>query len=247
MQDLTIEESEPIETERHAHLWMIENCLHLVRLRWSISNKITGGEDEDEQEIQSAPMALLSSSIVTKKICRQLETICLPGMEFDLEDFEILVAILTRLTELDLSDTNFGDSEWQSLRKHPRHLGTLRVVVLEGCLDLLSSGFLQDMLCSLPALDVFKADTIVDTDTLNDCRTWVCLGLRELKITIELKEPSSLQMFQYRISKLIKLEKCLLYRPTSGSFRMTLEGGLDKLKTLRRLRVFMRSPRGDMG
>jgi len=80
----------------------------------------------------------------------------------DKGNFLNLIDAMPRLTELYiLKATHFANDSWYLLKaRAPHHLETLRIVRAGWC--GVSSVALVDMLCSLPSLEVFQADNIVD-------------------------------------------------------------------------------------
>ncbi|KAG0045380.1 hypothetical protein BGZ83_009414 [Gryganskiella cystojenkinii] len=245
IRDLTIEEKDPDPVELEAHLWLIENSPSLERLRWVITESPMFDNDSGVliEPGLSPIMDHLASAIGPKQHCQRLEALHLPDQRFDPTAFQTVIENLVRLTELDLCRSNFSLQDWSALKEvGARHLLTIRVLKLEYCLELEGIA-VQEMLCSMPNLEVFKAGYLSDIHMENDGRPWACHGLRELSLLIDFQSTGTpsmggQRMIQSRISKLKRLEVCTLRRPRGESLRMTLGGGLESLAGLSRMRIF---------
>ncbi|KAG0041850.1 hypothetical protein BGZ83_001232 [Gryganskiella cystojenkinii] len=193
---------------------------------------------------------------------RRLEALSLPGLEFDRDDFAIVIEALSpTLQELHLNWTSFDDDTWEALRAGGLQLQTcLRILNLRHCKWLLGLT-VQDIMCTMQGLEVFSADWISDTDAVIEAsRHWVCTQMRELSIGIVLCENTTEPHILKRLSELRQLEVLNLSLPQTAvnaynewmledghepqreveddlDLKLTLEQGLDALKTLKKLRV----------
>ncbi|KAG0036089.1 hypothetical protein BGZ83_003895, partial [Gryganskiella cystojenkinii] len=168
----------------------------------------------------------------------------------------VVIEAMPRLTELDLTAGELDSAAWEVLKAQPGLLMRLKVLKLKEC-SVLDGRSIQDMLCSLPKLEVFAAESIKDIDILADDRAWVCSGLKDLKVSFLLKgdtPPSSSSpndsplsqsqnMILARLSQLTRLEKLDLnghcwsyYWTPEMALELTVEKGLDQLRTLRSLK-----------
>ncbi|GJJ72827.1 hypothetical protein EMPS_05185 [Entomortierella parvispora] len=231
LRDLTIEGTHMHRDKMKAQAWMIKQCsATLTRLYWKPKSWLRAVE-------KASPMNYVFSLIAMGQ-CPNLETLLMPGLDYSLDIFTELVKKMRRLTEIDLAATNFGFWEWTTLQTLPWHMSAIRVLHLEGCLNM-TGVIIQDMLCSLPSLESFKAGNLWDIDIIDDPRPWICKDLKELVLTIVFRtSPHPHRMIQSRLSSLLRLEICELNRPHDECFRMTLQSGLDRLGSLRRMRRF---------
>ncbi|KAG0045062.1 hypothetical protein BGZ83_009677 [Gryganskiella cystojenkinii] len=217
------------ETALEAHIWVIKQCPRLTRLRWT-STWYT---------YEREPMLWLADAIRSGSTWPRLESLDLSDQKYQVVDFATVVEALPRLKELRLSGTNFGQGSWATLQQHSRLLNGLRVLSVEG--EHLRGPTAQEILCSMPNLEIFKGSVLSDFDILCDDRPWVCQRLRELTISIELESRSSQPMILARIAALSRLEVVELFNRTRDSkkvLHLTVKDGLNQLKTLSRLRAF---------
>ncbi|KAH7046358.1 hypothetical protein BKA57DRAFT_74790 [Linnemannia elongata] len=117
---------------------------------------------------------------------QQLESLGLGLSEFRIQDLDIILnSFQSSLKELSLDATTFDEDSWTLIKDHYHgYLSTVTVLNLEDC-SLLNGSQVQDILCSITSLKVFKADYIMETDLEHDHdrgRSWVCLGLKELSL-----------------------------------------------------------------
>ncbi|KAG0045064.1 hypothetical protein BGZ83_009679 [Gryganskiella cystojenkinii] len=204
--------------------------------------------------------------------CQKLEMIALPGQYFDNKDFTTLLEHMVQISELDLARTNFGKDAWRILQEYPNHLNSILKVNLVQCEDL-STTVIHELLCCLPNLEVLIVDALVDTAlSLTDRhRPWRCRRLKELDSRIVLETVPSVgqPLLLTRLSELVSLERWvirssgfspdpLLGRPhlhphrrhrrrADDVFQLTLDKGLDYLKTFRKLRFFQSAVRVTWG
>lgn len=121
---------------------------------------------------------------------QSLSFIALAHMHFYNEDFKDLLRVMrTPLIKLHLEQTNFEKESLRILKENAMmmmsccsHVTVLRVLNLKGCEGeddyALDGVAIQDMLCTMPALQEFRAGVLRDTDILRDPREWVCLGMK---------------------------------------------------------------------
>jgi len=95
-------------------------------------------------------------------------------------------------------------ASWKVLQLEvPRYMSTLKELDLSFCRQV-NGRIVQEVLCSVPTLEVFHADYITGTD-LDNSRPWVCVGLQHLTLAFVLvSEKVRLRVF-HRLSTLTKL------------------------------------------
>jgi len=175
IRELELDTAEGME-EAYASLplFLMRKSPELKRLKWTT---------DDESEHKKEPMAILATADATELLpeCLQrLESLELPEIDFDDAGFRQVVQSIGSLTGLDLSATNFDGSHWKIFQEDmARHLETLTQVNVQECSNL-KGETVQEILCSLPNLEIFKADYIKDVNFLEDNRPWVCRRMREL-------------------------------------------------------------------
>jgi len=160
VRDLTISGMDgDLEASMQGQLWLIQHCTSLVRFRWTTRTAANF----------HGPMHRLAEAFRSGQRWKQLESLVFRG-NFFLEDLVVLMEGIVRLTELDLSHSNFDFACWDVLRrKTPHHLQSLRILHLWICHSVTGS-VVQDMLTSLPNLEDFKGTSLNDTDILSDDR-----------------------------------------------------------------------------
>lgn len=235
IQDLAIlrDNFNPDERQRDAQTqvqgWIIQQSRSLVKCDWS-----TWEFDQDKGVVKQLAERLLSSG---QDLWPQLESLRL-AQEFRGTDFAVLMDGLTRLTELRMLQTNFDDFCWNAIERNSRHLASLRTLVISKC-PLVTGKILQAMMASLPNLELLEAEMLEDKDILDDDRPWICVRLKILRVIIVLGLQESQPMILERLSRLVQLEECRLYGDDSShSLDLTLEKGLDQLRTLKQLQHF---------
>ncbi|KAG0047386.1 hypothetical protein BGZ83_007552 [Gryganskiella cystojenkinii] len=249
IQELSIRSGEDDYGEKImlAHLWVIRQCPDLLRLEWY--SKL-----DDPAE---APMRYLADEYRSGgQGWPKLESLELEGMPFCPEDLQVLAESMPRLVELDLNETLFSLDSWRALQNVPMMLTQLRVLKVQGS-DELPGSAIQEILCSLPKLEILHARKIATEDILNDNRPWVCENLRFLYLGFELNSPlpqppspsSPSAMIMSRLSKLVKLEALTLnifeFKKTGAAqLGFTLSEDLDQLRTLGRLQIVCGPPYG---
>ncbi|KAG0041193.1 hypothetical protein BGZ83_002177, partial [Gryganskiella cystojenkinii] len=283
--------------EIRLQLLLILNSPNLARLVWATACAgCDTGVDEEAEEVEQGPMAQMAGVITSGRFHQgrqqQLESLGLGRSEFRIQDMEIILnSFQTSLKELSLNSTNFGEDSWILIKyQYPRYLSSLTVLDLEGC-SLLKGSQVQDILCSVTSLEVFKADYLKRSNLEVDRRSWVCLSLKELSLGFVIQQSQrncreddgdrrrGQDLFLDQLSRLSRLKVLLLSKyiarskldmengdeetqevekesaidnaessdppypsATSVDFEcqmkllLTLAFGLDRLKTLRRLR-----------
>lgn len=212
-------------------LWLIRHSPDLIRLHW----------DALTMAIDHNPMHLFAQEIRTSGGgWEQLESISFSG-SFLVQDFKTLIDRLPRLSALSLRASNFGLAAWLTL-KGTGLAQRLRSLKVDSCDDLTGS-VIQDMLCSLPSLEVFEGDEIADTDILENDRPWICTKLKELSLTFTPVAKSNQKDIASRIARLNKLQKLDLDQSSLPMYLTDenyddVTGDLDMLRTLKELRQF---------
>ena len=178
---------------------------------------------------------------------KKLEDITLNQRNFKNETLRSLMESLVRLRRLNLRFTNFGQESWTVLRTtNPGQLKTLTDLHLLNC-RLLQAKAIHQMLCEMPSLKVFVAAAVEDKEMVEDLWPWVCLDMEKLTLQLSLtvfsEDPSirSLAIKRYleRVGQLKRLEELRHFLPIDEQayvISLVVEGELDALKDLRRLR-----------
>ncbi|KAG0041849.1 hypothetical protein BGZ83_001231 [Gryganskiella cystojenkinii] len=228
----------------------------LTRLHWRLLDE--WGELSPEFAILTGGdlMGKLVEEIQVEDCCpwKQLSSLTLSGMDFENQDFRILIqALAPTLKELNLNKTTFDRVSWDFLQAASPLRTTLRTLSLERCsIDGLTT---QGILCTMQGLEVFRADYITDLDVLRDDRPWVCTGMREFSVgfvLLKAKERTE-QRILARLSGFQELEvlrlsfshrllewhvmDLLFFDQSLEDMRLTLRQGLGQLKSLKKLRV----------
>ncbi|GJJ74670.1 hypothetical protein EMPS_07028 [Entomortierella parvispora] len=174
--------------------------------------------------------------------CQQLESLTLQDHgRVDVIAFKRVIESLPALVDLDIR--GYLGSVTTSILTGLR----LRTLRIDQC-PWATSTVVQDLLCSMPSLQVFSASVISDAAIHEDPRPWVCTGLKELKVMFRLvSDAKDEALILHRVCQLEGLEKLSLREEVEasktldrdcGHLQLRLENGLDRLKTLKRLRVF---------
>ncbi|KAG0053252.1 hypothetical protein BGZ83_001422 [Gryganskiella cystojenkinii] len=255
LQKLDIETAEvPDEDYPDLPLFLIRKSPQLKKIQWADKSK------------REAPMAALARLVQAEHCPQGIESIGFPNRKFEERDFRTLLQVILVLKALDLSGTNFSSAHWTVLKQEwPHHLGTITEINIEGCAKV-AGAVVQDMLCLLPNLEVFKATYVKDCNLEEDTRPWVCLKMRELTMAFVGSRGGTEPLFLSRLSALVRLETLILpmtflshdaeshpfmRRMQLGYYndedvdadvalryvlQLTIEQGLEQLRTLRRLR-----------
>ncbi|KAF9282071.1 hypothetical protein BGZ88_011214 [Linnemannia elongata] len=239
IQELTVRSGRDMDVIK-AHCWTIQQCPHLVRLSWSTS---WFPDDEPLLDADSGPMHLMAEEIRRNGVkwvhIKHLE---LSGSNMYSRDLGSLIRTMPQLTTLNLSETDINLDGWRVLRACPQLLLRLRELDLENC-HCLPGSAVQDMLCTMPNLEVFKAVSLSYTDAEQDDRPWLCHALKELSLAFDLgsplrRSPSLEPKLLLRLSKLDRLKKCRIPYLGAHGPNFTLQSGLDLLCSLKDLTSF---------
>ncbi|KAG0042287.1 hypothetical protein BGZ83_000685 [Gryganskiella cystojenkinii] len=93
-------------------------------------------------------------------------------------------------------------------------LSTITVLDLDDC-SLLSGSQVQDILCSITSLEVFRVDYLRGWNLERDRRSWVCLGLKELSLGFVRRTRRGQCLFLDQLSRLLRLEVLNLHKSDS--------------------------------
>ncbi|GJJ77362.1 hypothetical protein EMPS_09721 [Entomortierella parvispora] len=213
--------------------WMVQQSPQLIHLQCCSSMPDT-----------FSPMRWLAFEIEQTIMDRSgLQSLALPYQTFRPEVFRYFLSTVPRIKKLDLSSTNFSRPSWMTMRLFPRHLHAITELTLDSC-RLLQGAEVVEMLTMMPNLEVLYADGYLkDEHVLGDFnRPWACRGLKVLAVDVEQISSRAQRMFMKRLSELVRLETCCLCAALNASgtigYRLELDGGLDRLRTLGRLRSF---------
>lgn len=224
--------------ETMAQMWVIAQCPNLVHLRWTTFYRRARRLGDFRKLDWIARGA--------RDNWPRLQSLSIPTQRIFAEGFRTLLESMTRLEELDLSSTRFNHECWMALQGTPRHLATLRILDLTKCDDLHGSHIL-DMLTSIPNLIVFKAGSLTRAHPVDFAQPWVCLGLRELSLVMEVDDPSSCAALLLRLSEMKRLERLEFLDESiivsNASLQLTLLDGMGQLATLRKLEKLKGSSR----
>ncbi|GJJ73526.1 hypothetical protein EMPS_05884 [Entomortierella parvispora] len=205
IQELDLDTGEVME-EAYANLplFLVRKSPELTRLKWTI---------KDESGHKNVPMAILakaSASELPPERLQRLERLELPKAKFDDADFRKVIQSIRSLAGLDLSATNFNGSHWKLFQDDvAHHLESLTQVDVQQCTEL-TGETVQNILCSLPNLQIFKADYIKDVNFLEDDRPWVCRRMKELTLAFVGTRWGTEPAFLSRLSTLTQLEELSL-------------------------------------
>ncbi|KAG0042495.1 hypothetical protein BGZ83_000395 [Gryganskiella cystojenkinii] len=207
-------------------LLFILNSPDLVRLEWATRCEQCDPETyEDVEVVEDGPMAQVARAIKSGKFHQgqqqQLKSLGLGLGNFRIQDLEIILnSFQSSLKELSLNSTNFGEDCWTLIKDHyPRYMSTITSLDLNDC-PLLKGSQVQDILCSITSLKVFKADYIKCSNLERDHergRFWVCLGLKELSVGFACRTRRGQYLFLDQLSRLLRLEVLDLDKPTDDS------------------------------
>ncbi|GJJ74748.1 hypothetical protein EMPS_07106 [Entomortierella parvispora] len=224
LQDLEL----AIEYPTDKGLFLVMKSPNLKRLYWPGSRTIARLAKAFENDPQGS-------------FCQKLESLSIPNLEdLDPADFQRVMKSLPSLTDL-------------YLPKVCPHLATLKLrkLRIDECKED-STTMVQDILCSMPTLEVLTADCVSESAIQEDPRPWICRGLRELTTAIIVSSGiNGHRSIMERLATLERLEKlsvlstrCISKNPRGANdakavnMQLTLAEGLDRLSTLRQLRAF---------
>lgn len=146
--------------------------------------------------------------------CGRLEELTFPEVQLSNKDFADLMGLIEpgRLFKLEMSRTHFNLGAWRALKQanESAHLLSLRELSLDGCRFLPGSA-VQEIMCTMPRLEIFRAESLMDTDIQRDPLPWVCLGLKELQLRFKMaslpSRPRSTPMFSFSTKAAIQEQK----------------------------------------
>ncbi|KAG0049267.1 hypothetical protein BGZ83_005908 [Gryganskiella cystojenkinii] len=258
LQDLSLCNSHEgdVETMIRLQCLLIQNSPELTRLRWET--------DWNWHDPDMMPMAMLATAI-NSGTCRprKLKHLLLANAPFCDPDFKVVLEAMTTtgLTTLYLNRTGFGSGSWSVLKniKTPHHLTTLQALHVGE--PGVTGEMVQEILTSMPNLEVFESGMLQGSDLLADTRPWVCTKMTSLSLGFEPTRNGTIDedLFLSRLGRLERLEDLNLgieYTTGLRPYRLMLvqedeqgneEGGekrggiigrcgLDLLKSLRRLK-----------
>ncbi|KAG0049975.1 hypothetical protein BGZ83_005213 [Gryganskiella cystojenkinii] len=253
IQDLRVIQDKYDRNLHELHAMLIKKSPRLLRLQW-----MCGLMDWFEHErSRCSPVQLLADSVLAKKSCQSLELLSLSAMSFENEDLRRLLSGLqeTPLTSLDLSGTTFDTGAWAILRDNlTSYLTKLTTLNLKRCEEV-SGTVAQDVLCSMPNLEHFEADFIIDSDIEQDDRPWVCcraLKVLSIAFLFNAREQNQASVLS-RIASLQRIEMLDLtsdflldpgqeartggidFDDPNEGLQLSLSQGLDQLRDLKRL------------
>ncbi|KAK3816351.1 MAG: hypothetical protein J3Q66DRAFT_342277 [Benniella sp.] len=219
-----------------SQLDLIASCPNLIDLVWCgrVLNRVSDASQSLGERARSWPA---------------LERLQLVMILRD-EDLAALIATgMTRASTLNLVRSTMGPLTLQAMRTH---FGTLVELKLPShSTEAVTSGLIQDILCSCPLLEVLVGGKIAAKDVKVD-RLWVCHWIKELTVCIVFEEEEQhLQPMLYeRLAMLVRLERLsIAFRVgcMERSLEVQLACGLDKLSTLSELRHFSVGDRQSLG
>ncbi|GJJ74746.1 hypothetical protein EMPS_07104 [Entomortierella parvispora] len=184
--------------------------------------------------------------------CQKLESLSIQHGHFNLTEFKRVMDSLPALKNLSL----FGCGASSSPIAPFLTTLNLRRLRVEGC-PWASPTTIQDLLCSMPSLEVLAVNCVSDLAIQKDPRPWVCTELKELSTAIEISLGlDGITLILDRLATLRRLETLNVQRAYSFTtvdeineyqdndvntrvheLPLMLEWGLDRLETLTQLRV----------
>ncbi|GJJ72735.1 hypothetical protein EMPS_05093 [Entomortierella parvispora] len=215
-------------------LFIIMTSPELVRLSWPARKDIYARYTE------VVPMEILAKAAKARALnCPRLQELSLQSASFNESDLASVMGALPSVTKLDLSFAlySFGMKSAKALTTdYPIFRTTLTELRLENC--SLGGPATLEILASLSGLKVFIASGVSSKELVKDNRPWVCLGLERLVLgfTQDINSEDKSELFLERLAKLEKLEYLNVDSVyCQKALRLTLDGGLDRLKSLRSL------------
>ncbi|GJJ68698.1 hypothetical protein EMPS_01044 [Entomortierella parvispora] len=152
-------------------------------------------------------------------------------------DIALILNAIPRIEKFTVARSNFGPQSIVALR---RHFPTLKDFNIQYNMSA-SSKIVQEVLSSCPNLLSLCADEIEYEDLIQ--QPWICRSLRLLDVGFRAGEANAHQKEVYRkLAELTELEWLSIGSPDleieGGQMDLTLEAGLDALKTLTKLENF---------
>ncbi|KAG0042668.1 hypothetical protein BGZ83_000197 [Gryganskiella cystojenkinii] len=243
-----------------AQLSLILKCPDLVRLKWIFYD---GVRRQDDETIAVPPPGTVNAIVKALnensdlRFGERLEYLALPWTNLQDKPFGDLLQRFPSLTQLVLRGTDFNRAAWRVLQEEtPQLIATLTTLSLR-CCPQVTGDLIHEILCSMSSLKLFEADCILHSD-FADQIPWVCRGLTHLYLTFVIQpsdqSSSSQSMILSRLSELKELVALDLdmtnikYHPeqitiprdewSKYCLHLSLERGLDALKSLRQLERF---------
>ena len=183
---------------------------------------------------------------------QQLKSLYLSPTVFTNEKFKEMIQSLPSLTSLELPNSSFDSGSLKVLKSTMQFMSTLKQLNLRGCKQA-TGAVVHDLMCSMTGLEVLEADKITDDDISKDDRVWAC-SRRLWKLSVDILSVPRVREGENRrtcrqdvvLGRLSTLENLRVLKLSSSELpslpwqyfrglRLTLERGLDVLKTLRRL------------
>lgn len=180
-----------------------------------------------------------------------LKSFQLTGTNFSDDKSALIVQHLPPLHVFRLANTSLSDLSFDRLQE--RHFATLRILDLIGCV-MFTGEIVLSVLSGCPLLEDLSAPYFTASDLRQSeptRRSWVCLGLRRLKVYIarDREYPDADQLVFEQLSKLVQLEKLELGEDplyeldyyviqdlrSRGALQLRLDSGLDRLAGLKSL------------
>lgn len=236
-----------------AHLLLIVKSPHLTRLDWRVWGRygLRGATVEDPKLI-----SLLASAGQITRFGQNLESLTLTWLDMTKPDFREVFSSLPALSRLEILRGVVDLGALRVLQSElPQCLSIFKVLNLQLSIQV-NGAVVQRILSLMTGLEHFKADYVTDLDILLDNQPWVCTGLKSLHLAIVVLEVVgvSQEIILDRIATMEGLQELNLSmsplrhrnEPFANPFQqlrdrcleLTMERGLDRLRTLRQLKVF---------
>ncbi|KAG0043078.1 hypothetical protein BGZ83_011877 [Gryganskiella cystojenkinii] len=152
---------------------MILKSPQLVRLQWTF---------DCCHPRRRTVLDLMIENLQVGQSFQQLESLKLSLVDVSRADLTALFESTPVLREFDLDKTKFDRASWGAFRDQilslprARTLTSLNFQLCKG----VTGARIQDLLCTMDGLEVFKAGDIMYKNFTNDDRPWICLGLKTL-------------------------------------------------------------------
>jgi len=238
--NLELQAEGPTLASLQGQMLLVMKSPRLKRLSWSIVNS-KGAVARLAEAFEESSHGLF---------CQQLESLSFPNHGiFVLREFKLVMESLPALTDLELAGCDRISSFVPSFLTT---LNRLQRLSIDRC-GWATPRVVQDILCSMSNLEIFVADYLSDFAIEEDPRPWVCTGLKEMTVSLLVfSGPVSVKAkvearIMDRLCQLEGLERLKLPQATlvmsrdlwtASPLRFRMESGLNKMKTLRRLRSF---------
>lgn len=219
------------------HLAWIMRCPNLTALEWR-----TNGRDFPGWQLVDA---------IRRNTWPHLDSFEIIGTHFEDERSALILEYLPPLQVFRLPSRTLSRLSYGQLQR--RHFATLRVLDMDGC-HLFTGEMVLSVLSGCPFLEDLSAPYFTASGMWKHeptRRTWICLGLRRLKVYIarDRKHPDADQLVFEQLSKLVQLEEldlgddplCSLEDSrrmelrSRGGLQLHLDSGLGRLAGLKNL------------